>query len=219
MKFDPSKHIWTSFFVLSLIILFFWGSYSLQSTFYDSLPAIKNFIQQAPILYGLVFFLLAAFSAMLSPFSSVPLVPFAVLSWGKLITTILLLSGWLLGGIITFSLARYLARPALQRFVSFKKLDHYIKLIPKKFEFPLLLLFRISTPVEIPGYALGLTKVSFFKYILATAIAEIPFAIFSIYGSEAFLEKKFFLVILWITATVLLLLTAFYLFYRRVKRH
>ncbi|MBD3360194.1 hypothetical protein GF366_00160 [Candidatus Peregrinibacteria bacterium] len=216
-KYDPLKHIWRGLFIFFILIMFFWGSYALQDKFFALVGTVGEHIRDFPVLYIILFVVLGALSSILSPFSSVPLVPFVVSTWGKLTTTALLITGWLIGSIITYSIGRYIGRPFIKKYYSLKKLDHYEKLLPKKTEFGLLVLFRMALPIEVPGYLLGIAKIKFWKYLLITFLAELPIGVFVVYGSDALVERKFEIVLLWSSAAAILLLITGYLFYRTVN--
>ncbi|MBN1386276.1 TVP38/TMEM64 family protein [Candidatus Woesearchaeota archaeon] len=184
---NPQKALWT---VIGLILLatIFWSSYSLQRMFFDSVDKINIFINDNPLIGILIFIGLAAISAMFSPFSSVPLIPFAILIWGEVGTFFLLLTGWLIGGSITYIIGRYAGRPIVTKLLSENKLDYFLRKIPRKAEFWLVLLFRLSMPAEIPGYITGILKIPFWMYFVASIIGEGVIAVGSIYASEALIN-------------------------------
>ena len=207
-----------SFILLALFIaLIFWSSSSLQGFFYDSLDLFKGFTEENKILGIFIFIGLAALSSMLSLFSSIPLVPVAIVSFGAPLSLILLLGGWLLGESIAYFIGQYAGRSLLNYFVSLERIEYYKKLIPGKSQFLLVLLFRLAVPAEIPGYVLGAIKYDFWKYLLATFLAELPFAAVTIYSGKAFIsgDKMTFIGLI----LFLLAITAYtaYLFRRKMR--
>ncbi|MBU4455480.1 VTT domain-containing protein, partial [Patescibacteria group bacterium] len=183
------------FTVLSVIIIafVFWSSVTLQSLFYDSVGFLGKYIEQNRILGILIFMGLAAVSALFSPFSSVPLIPAGIMIWGGNIVFFLLTSGWLLGDLIAYSIGRFARRAVISRFVPQEKLDYYKEIISKKARFWFVLLFRFALPSEITGYALGIMRYHFGKYLLVTVLVEIPFAFLTVYSGEAFVKGNLLL--------------------------
>lgn len=217
------KHFLSVFLIL-LAIAVFAASFQVQEFVEQSFLTVKNLIETNEITGLLVFIALGALSSMLSPFSVVPFIPIAVLAWGDMPTIFIVLFGWVLGGVISFSLTRFLGRPFVRKFISFEHIDHYLKQLPEKLEFELLLVFRLALPSEIPGYVVGLTSFPFRRYLLATILSEIPFAVISVYASEAFLKKQYIPLIMWIIVATLIIGIMFNVlrkllkYYREVKK-
>lgn len=192
--------------LLILVAIFIFAiSFQIQSFVEVSFTTLKNFIELHLVSGLLIFIGLSALSAMLSPFSVVPFIPAAILVWGPVSTMGIILLGWVLGGMVSFALARYLGRPILRKFMSFEVIDRYLKQLPEKLEFELIMVFRLALPSEIPGYTIGLTQFPFQKYLLATILSEIPFAVISVYASEAFLEKQYIPLVMWIIVATLII--------------
>jgi uncharacterized membrane protein YdjX (TVP38/TMEM64 family) len=82
------------------------------------LPAAEAVIRESPVLGASVFVAFAALSAMLAFVSSAVIVPVGVYVWGTGISGMLLLLGWVLGGVTAYTIGRYLGRPAVQALVS-----------------------------------------------------------------------------------------------------
>lgn len=215
MTYKISKK--TLIVLLSIIVLafVFWSSITLQSLFYDSVGFLEKYIDQNRILGILVFMGLAAVSALFSPFSSVPLIPAGVVIWGGNIVFFLLALGWLIGDLIAYLIGRFARRAVISRFVPQEKLDYYKEMISQKAGFWFVLLFRFALPSEITGYALGIIRYHFGKYLLATVLVEIPFAFLTVYSGEAFIKGNLLL----FTSLVLFSAAAIYLtlYYFRKK--
>ncbi|MBI4050586.1 MAG: VTT domain-containing protein [Candidatus Doudnabacteria bacterium] len=210
------KRVWI-FVALVVIAFLFWSSLSLQEEFDRAVNVLGRYIGSHQLLGVSVFVGLAGLSAMLSPFSSIPLVPAAVVIWGKLGTFFLLLSGWVLGGMATYAIGKYAAYPIFKGIVPFHKIDDYRKKISAESEFLLVFLFRLMSPAEIPGYLLGLIRYDFIKYLLATFFAELPFAVITVYASEAFVEQNAIIFIGLLALLTFIIGSAFYLFRKRLK--
>lgn len=76
------KRTLITFIAVLGVAFLFWSSYSLQNIFYEAVDSVQSYAGQNNISLVLLFIVLAALSSMLSPFSSVPLVPVAIIIWG-----------------------------------------------------------------------------------------------------------------------------------------
>lgn len=172
---------------MAFILLLFASSALFQDTFFRLVGRLDLYASAHPLLGALAFVLLAGASVLLSPFSSIPLVPAAVIIWGAEQTFILLLVGWLLGGIVSYGIGYYVGYPAVRRFVSKQHMNEWIEALSERVDIWIAFLFRLSTPSET-GYVFGTLKYDLCKYIAITFLAELPFAYLAVYASEAFIN-------------------------------
>lgn len=200
--------------IILVIAFFFWYSTNLQNAFYQVIEFLEHYTNKHLIIGSFIFLGLAALSAFISPLSSIPLVPAAILIFGKGLTFALLLLGWLIGGVIAYLIGKYAGYPFVKKFVPFKQFDRSIQNLPKRSAFWLALLFRISTPSET-GYLFGILRYPFGKYFLITFLSELPIVLVSIIASEALIAKKTFLFISMIAAGFLIITLLFYF----VRKH
>lgn len=201
-------------------ILVFWGSITLESYFQGAVNFLKNYAVEKPFLSILIFVGVAALSAMLFMFSSIWIVPAAILIWGQFQTTLLLFLGWFLGGLLSYWIGRYAGSNVVGYFVSaknFQKIARYREIFRQKTGWLFIFLARLALPSEIPGYASGLAGYHWSKYLWATILAEIPYAFFTVYLIETVINREPLLLItlavLWLTITALL----FQLFRRQLQ--
>lgn len=150
----------------------------------------ESLISQAPVLGMVMFVLLAMISAMVAFFSSAIVAPVAIYAWGKVATFVLLWLGWLLGGVLSFCIGRYLGRRVAGMIVDEQKLKGWEQELGSRARFPHILLFQAAVPSEIPGYVLGILHYSFPVYLAALSITELPYAIATVYLGESFLEGE-----------------------------
>lgn len=203
--------------IIAAAILFltpFWLADALLKTgsFFEA------YIEENELLGVAIFMALAAFSAAFSFFSSVPLVPVAIMLWGSFFTFIMLFLGWLIGDISAYLIGRYAGYPLVKRLTAFEKVEHYKSQVSGKTEFWLVLLFRFAAPSEAAGYVLGILKLYFWKYLFATFLAELPFALATVYAGEAFIKQDLILFAVWVAVLLFLASAALYLFHKRLKR-
>ena len=170
------------------------GLFAASETLHDKSEQIivwtEAAISEAPLLGMLLFVLLAMLSAMVAFFSSALLAPIAVYAWGKGVCLVLLWLGWLLGGIVSFCIGRFLGRSVAAAFIGEEKLAGWEQQLSEHSRFIHVLLFQAAVPSEIPGYVLGILRYRFLLYLAALAITELPYAIAVVYLGESFLEGE-----------------------------
>jgi uncharacterized membrane protein YdjX (TVP38/TMEM64 family) len=153
--------------------------------------AAKAVIEGHPVLGALLFVVLSAIAAMLAFFSSAVLVPPAVYAWGPVVCAALLWAGWMLGGIASYGLAYHFGKPVLKWLAPGKSIAQYQQRIREKASFGFILLFQLALPSEIPGLVLGLAHFPIERYLLALAIAELPYAIGTTLLGASFVSRRF----------------------------
>jgi uncharacterized membrane protein YdjX (TVP38/TMEM64 family) len=165
------------------------SSDTLHGFLLQTLSEAQGFIATRPRLGAGLFVVLAALSAMLAFFSSAILVPVGIYAWGKTGCMLLLWTGWILGGVTAYTLARFLGRPVVARLLPRGALSRYEDRISGRTPFGLVLLFQLALPSEVPGYLLGLVRYRLWKYLAALALAELPYALGTVYLGASFLDR------------------------------
>lgn len=158
---------------------------------------------------ALLFIALAAGSAMLAFFSSAVLLPPALEVWSEATCLGMLWLGWILGGVLAYLIGKYLGRPAMRSLGSSRALDKYEAMITAKTSLGIALLFQLAIPSEIPGYLFGMARYRFPKFLAALGLAELPYAVATVYASSAFLNRQLVPLVLLIVAGTVLGLAAF----------
>lgn len=153
--------------------------------------AANAIIEQHPVAGAALFMVLSALAAMLAFFSSAVLVPAAVYAWGPVVCAILLWSGWMLGGLLSYALAYRFGEPVMRWLAPGKSIETYQAKVRKEVTFGFILLFQLALPSEIPGLVLGLARFPLGRYLLALAIAELPYAIGTTLLGESFVSRRF----------------------------
>lgn len=133
---------------------------------------------------------LAAVSAVLAFFSSAPLVPVGVVTWGSATTAVLLTIGWTLGGVASYAAARWLGRTVIARVASIEALAPYERRIGHDTPFGVVLLFQLALPSEIPGLVLGLARYSLRKYLAVLLLVEGPYAAATVWLGKEFVARR-----------------------------
>lgn len=182
--------------VLACVILALVGtSDDLHRSLLSVLDAASKLIAERPILGAILFVLLSALSAMLAFVSSAVLVPVALYAWGETVCALLLWLGWILGGATAYTLGRWLGRPVVRWLLPTETLDRYEDRLSTETPFGLIVLLQLALPSEVPGYLLGLVRYPLWRYLLALGLAELPYAVGTVYLGESFLERRLVLLL------------------------
>lgn len=122
-----------------------------------------------------VYFLATILAIVAAPLSSIPFIPIMVTVWGVFWTVILSIAGWFVGSMLAFGIARKFGAPVVKKLASIENHQNLLKNIPEKRLFWYLLFLRITVPVDILSYALGLfTHISWRLFAVTTLIGIIP---------------------------------------------
>jgi uncharacterized membrane protein YdjX (TVP38/TMEM64 family) len=175
--------------MVALLVAIAWSGV-VHSAVIGVFEAAEDVIARHPRAGPVVFVVLAALSAMLAFFSSAVLVAPAVYAWGAVPTVLLLWIGWMLGGITSYLLARWLGRPVLRWFSPGDSFVRYEDRLKRGASFPFVVLFQLALPSEIPGYVLGLVRYPPARYLAALAIAELPYAVGTMLLGVSFVSRR-----------------------------
>jgi uncharacterized membrane protein YdjX (TVP38/TMEM64 family) len=204
--------------VLCLALAAIMVSGELHAALLDVLAASRDVIVRHPVAGAILFVLLAAVSAMLAFVSVGIIVPVAVYAWGKPLSLLLLWLGWLLGGALAYASARVLGRPFVRWLTSETTLERFDRRFGPDTRFSHILLLQVALPSEIPGYLLGLAGYPFRKFLLALAIAELPYVVATVYLSAGFVNAQVGVVLAVGLAVAAFSVAAFQVLRRRLRR-
>ena len=126
-----------------------------------------------------IFFGTTALAVVLPLFSNLPLIPVAVLLWGSWWTALIIMLGWVAGAALSFSLARRASPLMLRLFPRVTRYARIDRLIHPRHHVLSLVFLRMTFPVDILSYVLGLfsRKTTTFENAVSTAIGGAPFAL------------------------------------------
>jgi uncharacterized membrane protein YdjX (TVP38/TMEM64 family) len=175
---------------LVAVVTVLWLSAALQTVVFDALRFSKDTIAEHPIATRVLFVLLSAGSALLFLFSSLPLVPIAVHAWGQFETLLLLATGWFIGGSIAYLIGCRFGRRAAEYFVSSAALNRYGKLFSARMTIAEVALVKLALPSEVTSLALGVIRYPAHKLMVVLPASELPFALWTVYLSAAFVEDR-----------------------------
>jgi uncharacterized membrane protein YdjX (TVP38/TMEM64 family) len=118
--------------------------------------------------------------AVLAPMlTNLPLMPLAVIAWGPWWTAGMLLSGWIAGSALAFTAGRHARGLILRRLPSVQRHAGIERLIDPRHRMLSLILLRMTFPVDVLSYALGLFSqhTTLAQTMLSTALGAAPFAV------------------------------------------
>lgn len=176
------------------VVIIVIGVIAASSTLHDYADVliawVEGVIAEQPFLGMAAFVAMAMLSAMVAFFSSAVFAPVAILAWGNVTTFILLWSGWLLGGVASFCIGRFLGRRVAAALIGEEKIAGWQSQFDRHSRFVHVLLFQAIVPSEIPGYVLGILRYRFLLYLLALAMTELPYVFGVVYLGEYFLQGE-----------------------------
>jgi uncharacterized membrane protein YdjX (TVP38/TMEM64 family) len=187
--FQAGRRLWiivVALLVAAVITL----SGDLHEWFVGIVAMAEPVISRSPYLGLLIFVLLAALSAVLMFFSSLLLVPIGIQVWGSPACFLLLWLGWFLGGVLTYSIGRFLGRPVVERMLSSDRISYYEQQIPQLRTFQASVMTQLAFPSDIAGYFFGLLKVPAPLYLGGLLVAELPYALGTVFLGAAFVERQ-----------------------------
>lgn len=148
---------------------------------------------------GQIFFVLMAMLAVIVPvWSNMFLLPFGVMMWGPLETALLCIVGWWIGSLTSFYIGRMYQEWLLRKYPSLTRYRIVDSYIPHKHTLVSLVFLRMTMPVDVLSYALGLfsARISWKQNAITTLIGITPFAfVFSYIGElPLFVQVSIFVV-------------------------
>ena len=195
--------------IVLLLVLIFFNPYRLDSTL--------EFTSEHLIIGAILLILLRTLSNVLPAIPGGMIVFSAVPIFGWFVAFICNVVGILLGASIAFFLARIYREPLVERFASLNKIHTLGKQVSGKKQFMALVAFRLFTVpvVDISSYVIGLTKISYPKFALATFIATLPTIATFYFGEEIY--KRIFGKSLFMGITTILIIGSIYFIIKRYR--
>ncbi len=140
---------------------------------------IRNMLAEHTGL-GIVAIVATSVVAVLLPMlTNLPLLPLAVLAYGPWWTALLLLAGWVGGAALSFWLGRQARDTILHHFPSVQRHADIDRMIHPRHRIASLVVLRMTFPVDVLSYALGLfsRRTTLAENVVSTAIGAAPFAL------------------------------------------
>lgn len=140
---------------------------------------ISDTLATHAVLGVLVFFVSAVVAVLVPLLTNLPLMPLAVLAWGPWWSALILMLGWVAGSALSFLLGRHARVAILRRFPSVQRHAQIDRLIHPQHRLLSLVMLRMTFPVDVLSYALGLfsARTSLLESITSTTLGAAPFAV------------------------------------------
>ncbi len=151
---------------------------------------LKELLIQYPLIAPLTFIIGRTIPVVIAPIPGIliDLIGLYYFVWwyGFILAEI----GILLGSAIVFWISRKFREPLLKRFLSIQKLHAWEDSYSEKQKFWGLVFIRLTTSpmFDYISYAAGLTKISFWKYMLSTFIGTLPLMLGIYYFGGMFVD-------------------------------
>ena len=182
----------------------------------NALATVEGMAATHPRWAAALVVLFAAVAAMVAFLSTWLIVPFAVYTWGTAGALLLLWVGWLLGGVVSYAMGRFLGRPFVQWLGFAPLLARYEDRVSRRTPLTFVLLFQLALPSEVRGHLFGLVRYAFGRYLLTFGLAELPQGIATVLLGAGVVERRVTLVLVIGSALVLLSVWASYALHQRL---
>jgi uncharacterized membrane protein YdjX (TVP38/TMEM64 family) len=199
-------------YFLHLIPLLLLFSLSILVVVWDApIVFLKDLLSGMNALSYTAYIAILVVAVVLMPLTAMLIISIATGIMGPLATALLSVVGWTLGAAIAFLISRYVGRSVVEKRIDLSKIDAYIEHMPSDSQFWFIVILRLTLPVDLVSYALGLTKsLSFTSYIAATALGVVWFSFAFAYLGDAFLNGKVYLFLEITLASLLIFAVAWY---------
>jgi uncharacterized membrane protein YdjX (TVP38/TMEM64 family) len=191
MRQDVQKRNIIKFFIVAaLAALFLYIAYSSRLQNYVSQDAILALLQCMGSFAPLGFMAVMAL-AVASPLPSLPLDIAAGIFFGPYLGTLYSAAGALVGSIISFSIARLLGRSLIERFLHGH--INFCYTCSNRMLTGVVFFTRLVPTVsfDMVSYGSGLTKISLWRFSLATFLGMLPLTfIYNYFGAALVLDSR-----------------------------
>lgn len=188
---------------------------------YFDIQNIRAQVESAGAIAPILFILAKASTIVIAPLGGAPLYPIGGAIFGFWKGALLLILGDMLGGIISFSLARYFGRPLVERMLGNDSgmLTKAISLMSTTKGYAIARLCFVSLP-ELASYGAGLTRIQFVPFIVIyTLIGMIPILVLSAIGNALVDAEGGIPIIIVTAATAFISFGAMMFFFKLVNDH
>jgi len=169
----PVKRLIGAAVVVAAALLLWWASGGqLWGELFSDREKFRQTVSSAGALAPAVFVLLLIVQAVLAPLPAPALAAAGGYMFGPFNGFILTWLGTLAGGVLCFALSRILGRRFVERNTRFERLNRYVEEHGAIVIFILRLIPVIS--FDAINYAAGLTGISFWRFLIATALGMAP---------------------------------------------
>ncbi len=147
---------------------------------------LQNSTEQSGIIGVISYIAIMAVSIVVAPIGTGFLLPVAANSWGPLLAATYSITGWTIGSMIAFWLSKKYGLKLVKNVKTVERLQSLEKAIPRRHIFFAVVLLRMSIPVDLLSYALGIfSSMGYWMFFWSTIIGISPFAIIMMYAATS----------------------------------
>lgn len=207
-----------NFLILALILVFLVLAYfflfknPIKNVLNFSPEQLSSLYSSKPIITIIAYILIMILEVVIAPFHPFLFYVAGSIIFGPLLAIILAVLGGVVGGIIAFYIAKKLGRKWVEKKVPESKRKEFDK-FSKKYGGWTIFLLRLNplTSTDLWNYVAGISKVSFWSYIIGTTFGLIPATLLQIYLGVP-IKNSPFLFNLFIILLILYVIIAIILF-------
>ncbi len=217
----PRGAIWRRIFILALVcggLVALALSGAPHAALLKVLSACEQVISRHPVIGAILFVAFAAVAALVAFVSAAIIVPVAVVTWGEPLTMLLLWIGWILGGVLAYSIGRLPGRAFAKWFAGNGLLQRLESFLATRTSFGMIVLVQLTLPSEILGYLVGMLRYPLRRYLLALALCELPYAVATVNIGAGLVERRSGPILIAGLGLIVLTLTALAILKARVSR-
>lgn len=193
--------------MLLVVGLFVLVSYLTQR----NVEMVRDIISGGGELSILIYILITIIAIVAAPLTSIPLIPLVVQVWGIFLTGVFSVIGWTIGSLGAFWVARKFGVSIVAKIESLKRIRSIANGVPEKKMFWYLIFLRMTIPVDILSYALGLfTDISWKMFFITTFVGVIPLTFLFSYVGSLPVGAQWPFIVLGVAAVI-----AFFIFHTR----
>ena len=168
--------------VIAVILIFIaLAQWSQQHT-----ELLKELTMQAGWSGALLYMVIMAISIIFAPLNTGFLLPVAANSYGPFLAAVYSIVGWTAGSMVAFWIARHFGKRTIKYKNFIEKIQLYEKTVSKPHFYGLIILFRISLPVDLVSYALGFASaISYPAFFVTTLVGVTPMTFLFTYAATS----------------------------------
>jgi uncharacterized membrane protein YdjX (TVP38/TMEM64 family) len=92
--------------------------------------------------------------------------------------------------VAAYTIGRYLGRPIVRRLVPAAALERQERWARSRGSLVGIVLLQLAVPSDLAGYVFGMIRCPLGPYLMALAVAEIPYALGAVYLGVSFVERR-----------------------------
>lgn len=189
-----NKNIMNLILILSPLILLIVLGYVVPIEIFPSLESIRDYVRSFGILAPIIFVGINILQVIVTPISHYFIGIAGGFIFGTVFGFIYNYIGRVIGSILAFYIARKIGFPIIRKFIKNETINKFTSLMERG-SFIIFIMYALPFfPDDEVSYLLGLSKISFFVYLVIILLGHIPGAFFSAATGSLIAGKEFLLI-------------------------